>query len=223
VAFADDRVGSILGLLGDARDDTFTIVVADHGESIVEHDLINHQFSLYENLLRVPMIFRLEGTFSGGKVVDAPVQLVDVAPTVLDVVGVDRRRWSFMEGASLVSGAVPPDRASFAEYMRPLHQRKRFAKHAPAFDFEPFDRRLKSIPVGGLKLILAEEGEAELYDLETDPGETRNLAEARPDDVRRLEKRLRERFGAWPPPPAGELPALDAETLEQLRSLGYVP
>ena len=90
----------------------------------------------------------------------------------------------------------------------------------PGFDFGPFDRRLWSLQVGDLKLILSDRDEAELYDLARDPGESRDLAGERPEEVRRLAARL-----ARPAPgPAGaeaQRFPVDEETRRMLRRLGY--
>ena len=168
------------------------------------------------------MILRLPGVVAAGLEDPAPVQLVDVLPTVLEAVGVPRELWPAIEGESLLRGSPPPDRPVFAEYMRPTEQAKLFAKVDPDFDFAPFDRRLKSVQVGDMKLIEADRGPVELYDLGADPGETRNLAAERPDLVAELRQRLEAFAGEWTPAATTEEPILDEETREALRALGYL-
>ena len=172
---------------------------------------------------RVDYYLRLPGTVAAGKVSQAPVQLVDVPPTVLDAVGVPRDRWPAMEGRSLLREDPPADRPIFAEYMRSPVQRRRFAEVDPGFDFDRYDRRLRSIQVGAMKLILADRGPAELYDLSADPGETRNLAAERPELAAELGARLEAWSGGWRPAPSVEgEPVLDEATRQALRSLGYL-
>ena len=225
VAAADRRLGALLQAIEAAGelDDTLVVVLSDHGENIGDHALMEHQLCLYESLLRVPLALRLPGEAAAGRGDDSPVQLVDVAPTVLDVVGVPADRWPPMAGRSLVAGAVDPERALVAEYMRPREQRRLFAAVDPAFDFGRFDRRLQSIQVGSWKLIQPEGGPPELYDPEADPGETRNLAGERPEVVAELRRRLEAWNAGRPPQPAPtDGPSLDEETREALRSLGYL-
>ena len=74
-----------------------------------------------------------------------------------------------------------------------------------------------------MKLILADRGPAELYDLSADPGETRNLAAERPELAAELGARLEAWSGGWRPAPSVEgEPVLDEATRQALRSLGYL-
>ncbi len=224
VSFADERAGQLLELLRarDVLDDTLVVVVGDHGENIGDHGLMEHQFCLYESLLRVPLLLRLPGAFEGGRRSDAPVQLVDVAPTVLEVVGVPAESWPEMEGQSLLHDAPRPDRPVFAEYMRPLEQRKLFAQINPGFAFDVYDRRFRSIQLGSWKLIVSEPGEPELYDLSRDPHESVNLAAYEPAKVAALRQRLHDWSAASPATGPSAAPELDEEARESLRSVGYL-
>jgi arylsulfatase A-like enzyme len=222
-AYADERMEGLLAVLRaeDVLDDTLIVAISDHGENIGEHGLMEHQFGLYETVLRVPMILRLPGKFDGDTRF-GPVQLTDVAPTVLEVTSVGPSLWSHMTGLSLVGGDPPNDRPLLAEYMLPVEQKRIFNALVPDFDFSRFDRRLKSLQVGDVKLIASERGELELYDLASDPGELQNLVATRTSDAVRLQSRMMELVGGWVPREAGQRPDLDQEALERLRSLGYV-
>lgn len=224
VAFGDERIGHLLGLIRSQGelDRTLVVVVGDHGENIGDHGFMEHQLCLYESVLRVPMILRLPGVLDGGARRDDPVQLVDVMPTVLQALGVPESDWPKMEGRSLVDFEPEPDRPLFAEYMRPLEQKRLFLGVNPGFDFSPYDRRLKSVQVRDLKLIVSDRGEQELYDLAADPAETRDLAEARPEDARRLAAVLAEWSRDWDPQVKGATPELDPQAREALRELGYI-
>lgn len=223
-SFTDSRLSDLLAPLraDGTLDDTLLIVVGDHGESIGEHGLMEHQFALYENVLHVPLVMRWPGHLAAGTVREAPVQLIDIAPTVLDAVGLSPSVWSGWPGTSLLQSDPPPERPVLAEFMRPLLQRDLFARLAPDFDFERFDRRLKSIQVGSLKLIASERGELELYDLAADPEESTNLANDRPADAERLRAQLLDMVGGWEPRTAAPPPELDEQTRRQLRGLGYI-
>jgi len=224
VSFADELVGIILDWLeaDGVLDDTLVVVVGDHGENIGDHGLMEHQLCLYESLLRIPLILRLPGKFEGGARRHEPVQLVDLLPTVLDLMGVSKAEGSSIEGRSLVPVPLDRNRPSYAEYMRPTPQRSLFERSAPDFDFSPHHRRLKSIQVGTLKLIASERGERELYDLSVDPDEQNDLAGERPDDTARLASQLEDWARGWQPVVDPAPRAVDAERLKALRELGYV-
>ncbi|MBW2388887.1 MAG: sulfatase [Deltaproteobacteria bacterium] len=222
VSYVDQRLQDILDLIGGASvlDRTLVVVVGDHGENIGHHGLMEHQFCLYESLLRVPMIMRLPAVLPRGLVRDEPVQLVDVMPTILDVLEWPRDQWPAMEGRSLLGQPVPMDRPVYAETMRPDGQQALFHAIDPEFDFTPFLRRLKSIQVENLKLIVPEPGERELYDISKDPAERINLATQYPAEADRLEAQLLD--WARQLEPGQSKPAeLDPQTREALRKLGY--
>jgi arylsulfatase A-like enzyme len=226
VAHAGSQLGRIVDAIKarGALDRTLVVIIADHGENIGEHKLMEHQLCVYETLLRVPILLRLAGTFDDGSVRNGPVQLVDILPTVLDVVGLPAGQRPPVEGHSLVRWEPPADRPLIAEYMRPVMQRPRFEELDPSFDFGRFDRRLKSMQVGSMKIIVSSRGDTELYDLAADPGETTNLADARPELTRTLASQLAA-WSARAAPVQGAastLPELDQETLRALRSLGYL-
>ncbi|MEO1912892.1 MAG: sulfatase [Myxococcales bacterium] len=222
VATADTRLQNILDLLGgDAvLDNTLVVVVGDHGENIGDHGLMEHQFCLYESLLRVPLIIRLPGEFAPGSNRDEPVQLVDVMPTVLDALDWPADSRPLSQGQSLLGSPSEHSRPVYAELMRPTGQEPLYHAIDPEFEFAPYMRRLKSIQVDNLKLITSEDGERELYNLLADPGELSNLASKQPDDVARLEAQLLDWSGAWNPAETPPL-ELDTQTKDALRELGY--
>ena len=224
VAFADSRAGLILDQLEEmgVLAETLVVLVADHGENIGEHELMEHQLCLYETLLRIPFVLRLPGVFEGGVTRDGPVQLVDVAPTVFDVLEVPAERRPATEGRSLVRDNPPETRPLYAEYMRPIRQKAHFLAVNPVFDFGRFDRRLRSIQVGSMKLIASDKGDVELYDLEADPGEEVDLSAERPEVVETLEGQLDRWLASERLADPTHEPALDPETIEALRELGYM-
>jgi len=167
------------------------------------------------------MIMRLPGVFPKGSVRNEPVQIVDVMPTILDALEWPRDQWPAMEGRSLLGLPIPMDRPVYAEYMRPDGQEALFHAIDPNFDFSPFSRRLTSIQIGNLKLIVPDPGERELYDLAVDPDERINLASQHPAKADQLEQKLRE----WTQQTESGQPIkveLDKQTQKALRKLGYI-
>ena len=103
VAYTDHalaRLFAILDTLG-LRDRTIVVVTSDHGEAFGEHGVRRHGFSLYEEELHVPLIWRAPGLIASGRRVQQLVGLVDVVPTLLDLLGIERTTWT--SGLSLRS------------------------------------------------------------------------------------------------------------------------
>ncbi len=85
VRYVDHELGRILRVL-EGRPNTVVIISSDHGEEFFEHGGVDHGHTVYEELLRVPLIVKLPGYGSGH--INMPVDLIDIAPTVLDYLGV---------------------------------------------------------------------------------------------------------------------------------------
>jgi len=202
VLSADHYIGELLGWLkkDGLYENTIVIVTADHGESFMDHRNLEHGGSLYQELVRVPLIIKGPG-IRGGQEVGDLVQSVDLAPTILDAAGVAPNATisgrSFYE--ELTSGRPIGDEVGMAEL--------------PA-------KGMRAVRVGKLKLIEAPD-RVELYDLARDPRELRDLAAERPDEVKRLKAVLHELLKQHPPAPEGTEPASQRE-VEALKALGYL-
>jgi arylsulfatase A-like enzyme len=110
-----------------------------------------------------------------------------------------------------------------AEYGRPSTVREGFLQRHPGFDFDRFERALTSYQEGRYKLILSERGERELYDLEADPGELRDLTAELPAVADDLQAKIQRWQAAGPTAAPVTAPVeLDEKTIQVLRDLGYV-
>ncbi|MGH9674025.1 MAG: sulfatase-like hydrolase/transferase, partial [Bryobacteraceae bacterium] len=174
-------------------------VTADHGEMLGEHGEIGHGGMPYQGLVHIPLLVRFPGQ-RRPQVVDTPVSLVDVLPTVLDLAGISAT--VPLNGMSLAATGGITNRDVVVEY------RKRGMAMT------------RAIISGRWKLIQHFKNPA-LYDIEADPGEDRNLYRPDHEAVGALASRL----AVWSKSvrPAGR-PAgpTDAETIRRLRSVGYV-
>ena len=153
-------------------EDTLFVLTSDHGEEFFEHGVLGHGFSLYQDVVHVPLIFRGPGV-PAGRVVGQPVQILDMAATILDVAGVTA------DGLG--------DGRSFAESMRsPDWTAERLYFLENEFGTDDRDHRsfvFSGVRLGSWKLVLTERnanfphhrGLQELYHLDQDPAEQRNL------------------------------------------------
>ena len=176
IAAADAQIGRIADLLARRFERRgWLIVSADHGEAFGEHGTYEHSKTLYEELLRVPLL--VKGPDMAPRRIDEPVSLVDVGPTVLEIFGVDST--GFGTGSSL----VPLLRGERVSLARPIaaEGRLRRALYVPP--------NLKVIEDVRRKTV-------EVYDLSSDPQETRNLFDADRPRAERALALLRTFFAA---------------------------
>ena len=207
VRFADAALGRLLEGLEQRglRESTVIILTADHGEELADRGGWNHGHTAYDELLRVPLVFSGERWLPSGRRVEQPAQLVDVAPTILELVGLPRE--PAFEGQSLLSLIEGRDRDYF--------------ETRPVCAVTTMEPSKKALIHEGWKLILHEDGAAELYHLARDSRELRDLATSEGDRVHRMIERLESltRPQRTPQPIEG---SPTEEERQRLRALGYV-
>jgi arylsulfatase A-like enzyme len=204
-------------------EDTLILFTADHGESFMEHDWLGHTASLYNTLIRVPLIIRPPHFAGASRVVDAPVSLVSLSNTILDYA-----THATQTANTLMPGMVPPTSRGQAGSLRPeligpgaTVPRYIFSEVDYVERQRPFARK-RALITHPLKLIVdGLSGEIELYDISLDPLETRNLALERPGVIKRLQKILDSVVPVEPSSRASAINLPDDLT-ESLRALGYV-
>ncbi len=211
IAEVDAQVGRLLVELDKLGVSSRTVVavVGDHGEELGEHGELTHGLLLYQPSLHVPLIIRARGVLPGGWVVPTPVSLVDVAPTLADLLGhplpppsgkpLDGRDLS----APLVNRRPPPREDLYAESL-----------YGTSFGWSP----VFSLRRGDLKYIQAPR--PELYDLSGDSREEDNLIGRRPAQGKEMAERLAPILAEGSS--AGTPVSLDAEARARLGSLGYL-
>jgi choline-sulfatase len=212
IAYMDHYVGAVLDGLAERGilDKTLVVVAGDHGEGLGDKVETGHGVFLYEETLRIPLIFHDRAVFRRAQVVESAVRLVDVAPTILDMIGLQAET-AGMQGQSLVpriSGKAKKDLEAFIETFYP---RENFGWS-----------ELVGLVSDRWKFI--QSPRSELFDLRTDPGERNNLFGASADKAGELAKRLEReilRLSSGPGVPEGPS-SVKVEDRERLRSLGYV-
>jgi arylsulfatase A-like enzyme len=209
VAFADALLAEFVAGL-QARSELLLVVLSDHGEAFGQHGFQGHNVDVHQEMLHVPLVFHGRGRLRPHpRVVEAPVSLLDVAPTLVELCGLPA--WSAGPGRSLapwLAGETPREEA------RELRFSSRYRRSAS-------DLAL-GLRAGDLKLVLpGDGGPARLYDLALDPHETRDLAAERPQVAAELQARLRAWHAARAPQAPPAAPASDPRLEADLRSLGY--
>jgi arylsulfatase A-like enzyme len=192
IAYVDARIGELLDAFPEplARETLF-VFTSDHGEELGDHGGWKHGHTLYNEQIRVPLVFRWDGRVRDGNRVSGSVRLLDVVPTVLSAAGLDLP--PELDGADLMpvlaGMATLPRRVAMAEHLSfgplraaaVLDQWKLilFNREEP---FEPADALEEATwPVDRERLE-----RIELYDLVADPGETVDLSAEAPDRVEQL-------------------------------------
>jgi choline-sulfatase len=201
IAAADAVVGKFVDELrrSGVWDRALVILVSDHGEGLGDHGEEQHAVLLNRELIQVPLMIKLPGGARGGETLAEPVQLTDLAPAIVDLLGGGGA--TEFDGQPLLSGALAPDRPIFAETLYPRI-------HLGWSD-------LASLVRGRHHYI--EGPRPELYDVVADPGEVRNLA----SEERRLLAEMKEAIRPFVVPM--EAPAaVDAETMKKMAALGYI-
>jgi arylsulfatase A-like enzyme len=218
VFFVDMQIGRLLSYLKERGEleKTIIAVVADHGQGLGDHSWWLHRL-LYQEQIRLPLIMRVPGG-PRGMVIPSLVRSTDIAPTVLDLIGLPPLESP--DGASLcglMKGQPEPPRIAYAEALNTLDV------HTPE-GFPPLQQDLLFCVVEEpWKLIYHKEhpGNSELYNLATDPRESSNVVDQNPEVKARLLSLL-EKSGIMEIEMVEPMQPMDQETYQKLRSLGYI-
>lgn len=168
IAAADAAVGKLVDAMLERRPATVVIVTADHGEAFGDHGAYYHGTTVYEEQVRVPLIIAAEGLEP--RRIAPPVQLIDVLPTILRALDVPRRpRIRGTDLGAWITGQGEGDGFAFSE----VHDQTLLAE-------------------GAWRLVCERKLDAcSLYDLEQDPGQTKDVSAHQPERFERMRRRLR--------------------------------
>lgn len=213
ILYADGQIQRLLDALEQLglAESTVLIVTSDHGEAFGEHGIRGHGWALTQELMHIPMIMRAPGLLEGGRRVRQPVSLVDLAPTVLDIAGVEPPQG--MQGRSLV-GLLSEEEGTpgipvYSELM-----------------LQP-GRLVLAVRDGSWKWIFrSEDSDPEVFDLNEGEGTKQTDV---PAEILARGRELRDRFAAETRASRAALSSgeaneieLDGRTKQQLRALGYI-
>ncbi len=224
IAYVDHLLGELIGVLErhGRLDDALVAVTSDHGEAFGDHEtdgvrLIDHQLSVYDELLHVPLVLSWPGRVEQGSSCQDPVGLQDLYPLFLGFMGEGDGGPLMAVGSGDAYVPTPEHRPLRASYFPPrVHRSYLEAVLADAELVDRFvGRGFRSVRVDGHKLIKPSDGPAQLYDLHEDPGETEDVAALQPGVVTALTEQLPPTWVEQHQVPADDL-------LEALQVLGYV-
>jgi arylsulfatase A-like enzyme/cytochrome c-type biogenesis protein CcmH/NrfG len=207
IAATDEQIGRLLMALETSGrlDSTLVVFVSDHGESLGEHNELQHGFFVYDAALHIPLI--IAGPGVPVRVVNDQVRIVDVMPTVLETLGLPVP--DAVQGQSLLPLARGESMVLLA-YSETFYPRYHYGWS-----------ELTSVRDGRFKFIAAPR--RELYDITADPAETRDLSVENPRMADALERALRDFSVRTATKAVTQQPqAMDPDTEQRLRALGYV-
>lgn len=163
IEFADRNIGTILAKIDELglTEKTIVVITADHGEEFLEHGIKFHSRSLFNQVARIPLVVRYPG--AAPRVVHTPVSLMDVTPTLLDLIGVEGP--AGMNGRSLAAAVRGTGEAPDRPVLMEVYPQKNI------------ERDLIAVVHGTRKIIWDREANSfSLFSLADDPGDTRDLA-----------------------------------------------
>lgn len=206
IAYADEIIGRVVDSLKRRKlyDAATIVLLSDHGEGLGDHGEREHGVFIYDETIRVPLIVKPAGG-DGGRRASAPVQHVDIAPTLLDFAGVARPpEWRGRSLRPLLeTGGALEEQGIYSESMYPRYH----------FGWS----ELTALTDARYRFIKAPR--QELYDIVSDPRETRNIAADRDQTAAAMRVAL-DRLAAGRA--IGAPAAVSDEARERLQALGYV-
>ncbi|MBU1474870.1 MAG: sulfatase-like hydrolase/transferase [Acidobacteria bacterium] len=209
IAYMDSYVGAVIKKLREKNilGKTLIIVAGDHGEGLGDKVETGHGIFLYENVMRVPLIFYAENLLPEGKVIPTRVRLIDIMPTVLDFLKIEG--FYHYQGISLVPVIEGKKTEDLDTYIETYYPRENYGW-----------AELTGLISGDWKYIHAPK--RELYDLKSDPSEKNNLFLSDKKTASVLRERLDNLVRSSSLSAGTGKRTLNEEELTRLRSLGYV-
>jgi len=206
IAYCDHVLGSFFEQLKriGLYEEALIILTSDHGEEFLEHRGLDHGHTLFDELIHVPLIIKMPGSEKAGNVIPNQVRLIDVMPTIFDILRLSLP--DDFKGRSLL----------------PLIREGESGTDLPAFsEALLYGAEKKSLRDRGYKFIFNPSGRQHLlFDLSGDPQEQNNLSGSMPGKSTKMLSQLKGFLAEDHAP--GKKVDLDKETLENLRSLGYL-
>lgn len=228
-ATLDNRIGVVFDYLKEKNllDETLIIITSDHGDVQGEKGpyVLAHQLHIYDPALRVPLIVRYPESFPPGLKIKNITQTLDIFPTLMEILGIeDKEIWQQLQGFSLLPATKGKPKRDFAlaECQPPLESFARMMHLDPDWDFRPYLKWLKAYYVQDHKYIWSSDGQDELYNIEEDPLESKNLLQQLPEKAKKMRKKLEEFLSSFTHHDLGDriIPELEKES-QILKKWGF--
>ena len=184
IAYIDSIIGRLVAGLEERglMDNTVLVITSDHGEHFGENHMLDHKFSVYEPLIKVPLILYAPGRLPAGLRIEDQVQVHDLFGTLLDLVGLDpegKRQLPLEKGGKGLD-------YTFAQLDYPEAFLQAIRSKIQGQDGKAVARALDTVRDRQYKLIRGSDDTYQLYDIVADPYESNDLAEEKPEEVKRL-------------------------------------
>lgn len=250
VNFQDGYLGELFETLRHRKnaDNTLTIIVADHGDGLGDHNLVGHAFVAYQELVHVPLIVHWPGQIAAGQRIETPVSTRRIFHTVLDAAAAkdisplhdllpadDAAAIHRLSLRRTIDGPDPEGGTAFSEVYPPMNFAKALQQRQPEVlaKFRCLELRRAIVRTDNdknepLKLITISDLPEELFNLTADPLELENCAESLPAAAAELERALEQMIDRTTRDgemlPAASVDELDEDDLlrDHLRGLGYI-
>ncbi|MCA1902999.1 MAG: sulfatase-like hydrolase/transferase [Candidatus Hydrogenedens sp.] len=210
IRFTDEHIGKLLMHL---PKNTSIIFVADHGESLYEHNYLGHGRKLYQNEIRIPFFIVDDEVIPGRTSI--PVRGIDVGPTILGIAKIEKPK--YMLGKDILNEEIPVNRVRVIETyggaVPKIPILRFFMKNSKPIMQSVIDNNWKLIVSGIQK---------ELYNLKDDPKELNNLVLKEPEIVINVQKVIKEWSRKIPKTNPKTSNKISDEDMEVLRSMGYL-
>ena len=219
IAFTDNEIGKLLATLKEMQleEKTLIVITSDHGEGLMQRGHMGHGIHIYDEAVRVPFLLRWPGHLPKGHSLNAPVSLIDLAPTILNLIGTDRINLPFtgQDLAPALYGEGQLDKN------RPIYLYRRHYKEGKISNIWVKGEKF-AVRLGDYKYIEGkEENTKELFNLTVDPGELTNIYNTEADKAAELASNLNQWMDTHKNN-ASEQGKISPDDLQRLRTLGYV-
>ncbi len=214
----DSAMGQLLESLSSLglEDSTLVVIFGDHGEGLMQHGWLTHGLHIYEEAVRVPLVFRWPGVVRAGQRLSGPVSLLDIPATLADLAKLPKRLRIDGQGVSLSETLTRGDAPS---HDRKLVFERRFYRSNTVGKFRISGDEL-GLRWGDWKYIEAkDEGSYQLFNLKDDPGEVSNRVREHPRIAQRMARELDRWLSVHDTAVKQRVGEQDTDAL---RALGYV-
>lgn len=230
LSYLDYRIKDIYDFLDerDILDNTVFIVIGDHGENIGDHHLMDHQYCLYDTLIRVPLIVRYPDSVPANQSVSSLVELRDLYPTLMKIANIESSLPTSVSEHILpkigIESRQEKRQYTISEYLVPQPSIESLSEKSGTDkkELKRFDQALRCIRTNKYKYIEGTNNHEELFDLQADPGESNNLISTHAEIADDLRNKLHSELGELKRGDTKDKDQMQESTRQRLENLGYI-